>query len=67
MKHIYDNIEGWFTFPKFYSKMVEKCQNGGKMVEVGTWKGKSATYMAVDELIVDALCILNEDVWVYKL
>jgi hypothetical protein len=47
MKHFYQKIHGWFNFPKLYKSAVEKFENA-VFVEVGTWKGKSASYMAVE-------------------
>jgi len=47
MNHIYQNIDGWFTFPELYKNVVEKFKSG-KFVEVGTWLGKSASYLAVE-------------------
>jgi predicted O-methyltransferase YrrM len=45
---IYENIQGWFDFPDLYDEMITKY--AGKphvtFVEVGVWKGKSASYMA---------------------
>ena len=51
MRHIYkeENFgEDWFTFPDLYSRMVRKFPSGSTFVEVGSWKGKSSAYMAVE-------------------
>ena len=49
MKHFYENLgEKWFTYPDLYSTVVKKFPNGSHFVEVGTWKGMSAAYMAVE-------------------
>lgn len=51
MKHIYDQSqfgEDWFTYPNLYSNIVKKFPSGSKFVEVGCWKGKSSSYMAVE-------------------
>jgi hypothetical protein len=48
MNHIYQNIQGWFSFPSFYSNLVSEAKDGYHFVEVGTWKGCSAAYMAVE-------------------
>ena len=48
MKHIHEDIHGWFTFPNFYTQLVNQAKDGYHFVEVGTWKGKSAAYMAVE-------------------
>lgn len=47
MEHFYQKIQGWFNFPKLYKSAVEKFDNA-VFVEVGTWQGKSAAYMAVE-------------------
>ena len=47
IEHFYDKVDGWFTFPQLYKSMVEKFDDA-HFVEVGTWKGRSAAYMAVE-------------------
>jgi predicted O-methyltransferase YrrM len=49
MEHFYKTLgENWFTYPTLYSMMVEKYPSKSHFVEVGTWKGMSAAYMAVE-------------------
>lgn len=48
MNHFYHNIQGWFTFPRFYSQIVNEAKDLYHFVEVGAWKGKSSVYMAVE-------------------
>jgi predicted O-methyltransferase YrrM len=49
MEHFYKNLgENWFTYPNLYSSVVKKYDNNSHFVEVGTWKGMSASYMAVE-------------------
>lgn len=48
MEHFWHNIQGWFTFPDFYTSMVERFDSGATFVEVGVWKGQSIAYMAVE-------------------
>lgn len=48
MEHIYEKINGWFTFPNFYQQLVSQAKNNYHFVEVGTWKGRSAAFMAVE-------------------
>ena len=48
MEHFYRNIQGWFDFQNIYSAIVASAQNGSHFVEVGSWKGSSAAYMAVE-------------------
>ena len=51
INHICQNPEfgeEWFSYPDLYKSMVEKFPSGSKFVEVGSWKGKSSAYMAVE-------------------
>lgn len=48
MKHFYQNIQGWFTYPQLYSHVVKNAPQTAHFVEVGTWKGTSAAYMGVE-------------------
>lgn len=51
MEHIYSQKqfgEDWFSYPNLYKKCVEKFSSGSKFVEVGSWKGKSSAFMAVE-------------------
>lgn len=51
MEHIYTQPqfgENWFTYSNFYSEMVERFPSGSHFVEIGSWKGKSSVYMAVE-------------------
>lgn len=48
MEHIYQNIEGWFNYETIYRQAVAQAQDGYHFVEVGAWKGKSTSFMAVE-------------------
>jgi hypothetical protein len=48
MHHFFQTIEGWFTYPHFYQQLVKQAKSDYHFVEVGTWKGKSAAFMAVE-------------------
>ena len=51
MEHIYQNSnfgQHWFSYPNLYKSVVEKFSSGSKFVEVGSWKGKSSSFMAVE-------------------
>ena len=49
MEHFYKNLgEEWFTYPELYKSMVEKFPTNSHFVEVGVWKGMSASFMAVE-------------------
>ncbi len=51
MNHIYQNQnfgENWFTYPNLYKKFVKLCPEGGRIIEIGSWKGKSSAFLAVE-------------------
>ena len=49
MDHFYQNIgEDWFTYPDLYSSIPKRFGYGAKFVEVGCWKGRSVSYLAVE-------------------
>lgn len=67
MEHIYKESqfgEEWFGFPHLYTEMVNKFSTNSRFVEVGSWKGKSAAYMAVEIAnsgkTIDFVCV---DTW----
>jgi predicted O-methyltransferase YrrM len=39
-------IPGWFTYSRTYDRAVSQANDGAVFVEVGSWKGLSAYYMA---------------------
>jgi len=47
MEHFYEQLDGWFTYPKLYQMLVDTAVDGGKIAEVGVWKGKSVCYIGV--------------------
>ena len=47
MEHFYRQIPGWFSFRQVYEEALREAQDGAHFVEVGSWKGKSAAFMAV--------------------
>lgn len=51
MKHIYNQPqfgEVWFNYPELYERMVKRFPSGSTFVEVGSWKGMSSAFMAVE-------------------
>jgi hypothetical protein len=49
MQHFYQQIgEDWMDFHELYSEMVSHFSDGAHFVEVGSWKGRSTSYMAVE-------------------
>lgn len=49
MKHFYQTIPGYFSGPDFYSFLARQFPDGYG-VEVGSFKGRSAAYLAVELL-----------------
>lgn len=48
MEHFYQNIHGWMDYQDLYTMMVNQAPDPAHFVEVGSWKGCSAAYMAVE-------------------
>jgi predicted O-methyltransferase YrrM len=49
MDHFYHTLgENWFDYGHLYSAAVSNARPGALFVEVGSWKGMSAAYMAVE-------------------
>jgi predicted O-methyltransferase YrrM len=50
MNHFYNDINGWFTFPRFYKAMANRFESGATLIEVGTYKGQSFSYLIVEAI-----------------
>lgn len=49
MEHFYRDIQGWSTYTPFYQNAVRDApEAGAHFVEIGSWKGRSAAFMAVE-------------------
>lgn len=48
MNHFHNNIHGWFGFARLYDEQVRQALSPAHFVEVGSWQGASAAYMAVE-------------------
>lgn len=48
MKHFYETIPGWFDFDDLYHEAVRTARDGAKMLEIGTWVGRSLSYLGVE-------------------
>ena len=49
MKHFYQNIgEDWFDYDDLYKSIITHYPDNSHFVEVGCWKGRSASFMAVE-------------------
>lgn len=48
MQHFYQNVDGWFDFERIYSGAVKKFPTNSHFVEIGSFLGKSSSYMGVE-------------------
>ena len=48
VKHFYRDIDGWFDFERIYSGAVKNFPTNSHFVEIGSFLGKSTSYMAVE-------------------
>jgi hypothetical protein len=50
MEHFFHKTigEDWFTYPNLYSLVPKRFGEGARFVEVGVWKGRSISYLAVE-------------------
>lgn len=50
MEHFFSSIKGWFSFRAVYEQAVREAPDPAHFVEVGSWRGRSAAFMAVEIL-----------------
>lgn len=48
MEHFYQTIEGWFSYDYIYRDVVSQADDGSLFVEIGSFKGRSSAFMAVE-------------------
>ena len=64
MTHFYESIDGWFNFREIYDAALREARDGAVFVEVGSWYGRSAAYLAVESVNagkkIDLCCV---DTW----
>lgn len=48
MQHFYQNVEGWFNYPDMFAYAVKQLPEDSHVVEIGTWKGQSSAFLAVE-------------------
>lgn len=48
MEHFYQHIEGWFSYEYIYRDMVQQAVDDSLFVEIGSYKGRSTAFMAVE-------------------
>ena len=46
----YQEIQGWFNHSKTYDYLIGQCPDGGTIVELGAWLGKSSSYLVDNSL-----------------
>ena len=46
----WDRIPGWFDFGAFYAGVVHNARPGARLVEVGSWRGRSVAYLGCEVL-----------------
>ena len=46
MKQSYFKIPGWFNYAETYDTIVDKIDNDGKILEIGSFMGRSTHYLA---------------------
>ena len=46
MKQTYFNIPGWFNYSETYDMIVDQIPDDGKIVEIGSFLGRSTHYLA---------------------
>lgn len=66
MEHYYhlQDGENWFNYENFYSFIVDNLNNNSKIVEVGSWLGRSISYFVVESINkqknINCYCV---DIW----
>ena len=68
LEHYWQNDEifgeNWFSYPNLYKNVVNQIEDGDILVEVGSWKGRSTSFLAVEIVNsnknVDFYCV---DTW----
>ena len=48
MEHFFERVKGWFSFRAVYEQAVREAPDPAHFVEVGSWRGRSAAFMAVE-------------------
>lgn len=48
MEHFFETIPGWFSYDYLYKDAVERAADNSLFVEIGSFKGRSTAFMAVE-------------------
>jgi hypothetical protein len=61
LKHFYQDIDGCFTWPEFYSALAVELKNKGKThgVELGNMNGQSLAFLGVELINLGADCVVD--------
>ena len=59
MQHFYQNIEGWFSYEWLYRAVADLAEDGDLFVEVGSFKGRSSAFLAVE--LINSGCNVKLD------
>jgi predicted O-methyltransferase YrrM len=50
MEHYYNTLQHWFDYPDIFLEAISNANGGEHFVEIGIWKGGSASFMGVEIL-----------------
>jgi predicted O-methyltransferase YrrM len=48
MEHFYKEIDGWFDYENVYMDVLATLPENATIVELGCWRGKSSSFLAVE-------------------
>jgi hypothetical protein len=48
MEHFYKEIDGWFDYEQVYLDVLNDLPENATIVELGCWRGKSSSFLAVE-------------------
>lgn len=48
MKHSYFKIPGWFNMHEAYDQLLDNCEDGDEILEIGSFMGRSTSYLATN-------------------
>ncbi len=64
MNHFYQKLEGWFDYEEFYKQTVSNLPDGANVIEIGTYRGKSISFLVIESLKQNKkLNIYSIDLW----
>lgn len=48
MKHSYFKIPGWFNMHEAYDQLLDNCEDGDEILEIGSFMGRSTSYLSTN-------------------